>query len=72
MGKAIFAMIVTVIVGFVGSAICASWVNAPEWGVILAVAVMGAFTIYFNDKKKQANSNLEVSSYIGKNQRDPW
>jgi len=25
---------------------------APEWGVILAVAVMGAFIIYFNDKKQ--------------------
>ena len=52
MGKAILAMIVTVIVGFVSSALFASWVNAPEWGVILAVAVMGAFIIYFNDKKK--------------------
>ena len=51
MGKAILAMIVTVIVGFMGSAICANWVNAPEWGVVLAVAVMGGFIIYFNDKK---------------------
>ena len=33
MGKAILAMIVTVIVGFVSSALFASWVNAPEWGV---------------------------------------
>ena len=32
--------------------IFANWVNAPEWGVILAVAVMGAFIIGFNDKKK--------------------
>lgn len=52
MGKAILAMIVTVIVGFMSSAIFANWVNAPEWGVILAVAVMGAFIIYFNDKKE--------------------
>ena len=52
MGKAILAMVVTVIVGFMSSAIFANWVNAPEWGVILAVAVMGAFIIYFNDKKK--------------------
>ena len=52
MGTAILAMVVTVIVGFMSSAIFANWVNAPEWGVILAVAVMGAFIIYFNDKKK--------------------
>ena len=52
MGKAILAAIVTLIVGFMGSAVCANWVNAPEWGVVLAVAVMGAFIIYFNDKKK--------------------
>lgn len=52
MGKAILAMIVTVIVGYISGAILANWVNAPEWGVILAVAVMGAFIIYFNDKKQ--------------------
>ena len=52
MGKAIFAIIATVLVGFVSCAVFASWVNAPEWGVVLAVAVMGAFIIYFNDKKK--------------------
>ena len=52
MGKAILAMVVTVIVGFMSSTIFANWVNAPEWGVILAVAVMGAFIIGFNDKNK--------------------
>ena len=52
MGKAILAMIVTVIVGFMSSAIFANWVNAPEWGIVLAIAVMGGFIIYFNDKKK--------------------
>ena len=51
MGKAILAMIITVIVGFVGSAICAAWANIPEWGVVLAIAVMGGLIIYFNDKK---------------------
>ena len=51
MGKAILAMIVTIMVGFMSSAIFANWVTAPEWGVILAVAVMGAFIILFNDKK---------------------
>lgn len=52
MGKAILAIIVTIIVGFIGSALFSSWVNTPEWVVILAVAVMGAFIIFFNDKKK--------------------
>ena len=52
MGKAILAMIVTVIVGFMSSAIFANWVNAPEWGVILAVAVMEAFILHAIEKKK--------------------
>ncbi len=38
MGKAILAMIVTVIVGYISGAIFANWVNAPEWGVILALS----------------------------------
>ena len=52
MGKAFLAMIVTIIVGFVSCAFFARWINAQEFGVILAIAVMGAFIIYFNDKKK--------------------
>ena len=51
MGKAILAFIVTLMVGFFGSVIFFSFANAPEWGVVLSVAVMGAFIIYFNDKK---------------------
>jgi len=49
--KAIIAAIVTIIVGFFGCAIFASWINAQEFGVVLAIAVMGAFIIYFNDNK---------------------
>ena len=52
MWKAILAMIATVTTGFIGSAFFARWINAQEFGVILAVAVMGAFIIYFNDRKK--------------------
>lgn len=52
MDKAILAAIVTVMVGFVSCSIFASWINAQELGVVLAVAVMGAFIIYFNEKKK--------------------
>ena len=51
MSKAIIAMIVTIIVGFAGCAIYASWINAPEFGIVLAVAVMGAFIIGFNEKR---------------------
>ena len=50
--RSIIAAVVTIIVGFVGCAIFASWINAPEFGVILAVAVMGAFNIYFNGKRR--------------------
>ena len=49
--KAIIAALVTIIVGYFGCAIFSGWINAPEFGVVLAVAVMGAFIIYFNDKK---------------------
>lgn len=52
MMRAIIATIVTVIVGFVSCAIFASWNNAQEFGVVLAVAIMGAFNIYFNGKRK--------------------
>lgn len=52
MNKAILAAIVTILVGFVSCSVFANWINAQELGVILAVAVMGAFIIYFNDKKK--------------------
>ena len=53
MGKAILAAIVTFVAGWVGAAIgfelFGGW---PEFGSIVAIAVMGAFIIYFNDKKK--------------------
>ena len=53
MGKAILAAIVTLIVGYLGMVVglelLGGWV---EFGVLVAVCVMGAFIIYFNDKKK--------------------
>ena len=52
MGKAILAAIVTLIVGYlgmvVGLVLLGNWV---EFGLLIAIAVMGAFIIYFNDKK---------------------
>ncbi len=52
MGKAILAAIITIVIGFAAFSIYASWINAPELAVIVAVAVMGGFIIYFNEKKK--------------------
>lgn len=49
--KSILAAIITMIVGFFCCAIF-SRINAPEFGVVLAIAVMGAFIIHFNEKKK--------------------
>lgn len=52
MGKAILAAIV-MIVGYLGMVVglefLGDWV---EFGLLIAIAVMGAFIIYFNDKKK--------------------
>ena len=52
-GKAILAAIVTLIVGYLGMVVglefLGDWV---EFGLLIAIAVMGAFIIYFNDKKK--------------------
>lgn len=51
MGKAIFAMLATIIAGVVSSIILENWIHASEWGIIVAVAVMGAFIICYNEKK---------------------
>lgn len=50
--KAIFAAVVTSVVGLFSCAIFSKWNNAEELGVVLAVAIMGAFIIYFNNKRK--------------------
>ena len=52
MGKAILALIVTVVVGLLGTAFGYDAMNGfSEIGAIAAIAVMGAFIIYFNEKK---------------------
>ncbi len=49
MGKAILAAIVTLIVGYLGMVVglefLGDWV---EFGLLIAIAVMGAFIIYVN------------------------
>ena len=53
MGKAILAAIVTLIVGYLGMVVGLEFlVNWVEFGLLIAISVMGAFIIYFNDKKK--------------------
>ena len=51
-GKAILAVIVTLIVGYLGTVVGLELLgNWDEFGLLIAIAVMGAFIIYFNDKK---------------------
>uniref|UniRef100_UPI0040297B8D hypothetical protein n=1 Tax=Gemmiger formicilis TaxID=745368 RepID=UPI0040297B8D len=53
MGKAILAAIVTLIVGYLGMVVGLEFLgNWVEFGLLIAIAVMGAFIIYFNDQKK--------------------
>ena len=50
--KAILAAIVTLIVGYLGTVVGVELLgNWYEFGLLIAIAVMGAFIIYFNDKK---------------------
>ena len=54
MGKAILAAIVTLIVGYLGTVVGLELLGIGNWyefGLLIAIAVMGAFIIYFNDKK---------------------
>ena len=51
MKKAIIAFIVTLLVGIIGFYIDAYHHLNANLGVILSIASMGAFNIYFNDKK---------------------
>ena len=52
MGKAILAAIVTLIAGYSGAVLGYEVLGGfAELGGIIAIAIMGAFIIYFNDKK---------------------
>ena len=48
MGKAILAAIITLIAGLLTMSI---FTDAEEGGIVVAIAVMGAFIICFNEKK---------------------
>ena len=49
MGKAILAAIITLVVGLL---VMSVFPEAFEVGILAAIAVMGAFIICFNEKKK--------------------
>ncbi len=49
MKKAILAALVTLVIGLLVMRI---FTEAPELGIFAAIVVMGAFIIYFNEKKK--------------------
>ena len=53
MSKAILAMVVTLILGYLGMVIGFEMLGGfVEFGILIAIAVMGAFIIYFNEKKR--------------------
>ncbi len=53
MGKAILAALVTLVAGYLGMVIGLEFLGGfVEFGCLIAVAVMGAFIIYFIEKKK--------------------
>lgn len=49
MKKAILAAVVTLVIGI---GVMSILTDGLEIGVVAAIAVMGGFIIYFNDKKK--------------------
>lgn len=54
MGKCILAFVVTVLLGLGGILLGnASDIPIPELGAVIAVAIMGAFIIYFNEKNRK-------------------
>lgn len=53
MGKAILAAIATIFLGCVGMVVGLEFLGGyVEFGLLIAIAVMGAFIICFNEKKK--------------------
>ena len=53
MKKAILAAVATLGAGYLGTVVGHELLGGfVEFGCLVAVAVMGAFIIYFNDKKK--------------------
>ena len=63
MGRAILAFIVTIIVGFVSASYGVAYMgNFAEWGSIVAIATMGAFIIFYNEKNKGNKGDKDVTN----------
>ena len=53
MGKAILAALITFIVGYIGMVLGLEILGGfVEFGLLVAICIMGAFIIYFNEKKR--------------------
>ena len=53
MKKAILAAVATLVAGYLGTVVGHELLDGfVEFGCLVAIAVMGAFIIYFNEKKK--------------------
>lgn len=53
MGKALLAVIVTIMIGYWGMVVGFELMGGfPEFGPLAAIAAMGGFIIYFNESKK--------------------
>ena len=53
MGKALLAVIATIIIGYLGMVVGFELMGGfPEFGLLAAIAVMGGFIICFNESKK--------------------
>jgi uncharacterized membrane protein YeaQ/YmgE (transglycosylase-associated protein family) len=54
MGKAILTLIITFVVGIFCMAIGNDFMKGrTEFGILCAIAVMGALVVYFNEKKNK-------------------
>lgn len=53
MVKVVLALVVTFVCGWIGMVIGLEFFGGwTEFGCVIAIAVMGAFIIYFNEKNK--------------------
>jgi hypothetical protein len=52
----IFAVITTIVVGYIGTVFGLEIMNFPQLGTIMAVATMGSFILY--QQKKSNNNNI--------------
>ena len=52
MGKVIFTLVLTLVVGLVSMVLGIEFFGYPELGAIVSIAVASGLIVYFNNKKK--------------------